>query len=61
MKKVVYENASKVKLASFHSLSKGIFGECGLWGGYMEMMNFDDDLREWFTDPHTINFPNIIG
>jgi len=30
-----------VKLASFHSLSKGIFGECGIRGGYMELTNFD--------------------
>lgn len=39
IKKVASEMNSKVALASFHSLSKGIFGECGLRGGYMEMSN----------------------
>lgn len=31
-----------VKLASIHSLSKGMMGECGLRSGYMELVNFSD-------------------
>ncbi|XP_074507556.1 alanine aminotransferase 2-like [Sebastes fasciatus] len=30
-----------VELASFHSASKGILGECGLRGGYVELVNLD--------------------
>lgn len=30
-----------VELASFHSLSKGLHGECGLRGGFMELHNID--------------------
>lgn len=30
-----------VEVASFHSLSKGLLGECGLRGGYMELHNIN--------------------
>jgi len=30
-----------VQLFSFHSTSKGLIGECGLRGGYMELVGFD--------------------
>lgn len=30
-----------VELASFHSVSKGVMGECGLRGGYVELVNLD--------------------
>ena len=29
-----------VELASFHTVSKGVLGECGLRGGYVELTNF---------------------
>lgn len=32
-------------LASFHSVSKGYMGECGLRGGYCEMTNFDPEVK----------------
>lgn len=42
-RKVMYEMgepyASGVELASFHTISKGTPGECGLRGGYMELVN----------------------
>jgi aspartate/methionine/tyrosine aminotransferase len=41
-KKVVHAIQSPVELASFHSVSKGITGECGLRGGYVELHNFDE-------------------
>ncbi|XP_056620657.1 alanine aminotransferase 2-like isoform X2 [Triplophysa dalaica] len=34
----------RVQLASFHSLSNGIMGECGLRAGYMELVNVDEGL-----------------
>lgn len=33
-----------IQLVSFHSVSKGVFGECGQRGGYMEMVGIDDDV-----------------
>ncbi|KAL3922498.1 MAG: hypothetical protein SGILL_002175, partial [Bacillariaceae sp.] len=36
----------KIELASFHSTSKGVFGECGRRGGYMELCGFDGKIKE---------------
>uniref|UniRef100_A0AC35TPZ6 Alanine transaminase n=1 Tax=Rhabditophanes sp. KR3021 TaxID=114890 RepID=A0AC35TPZ6_9BILA len=36
--------SKKVELASFHSVSKGYMGECGLRGGYVEFVNLDKDV-----------------
>lgn len=33
-----------IQLCSFHSVSKGVFGECGQRGGYVEMVGIDDDV-----------------
>ncbi|GME84469.1 unnamed protein product [Ambrosiozyma monospora] len=41
-KQGIYAN---VQLASLHSTSKGISGECGQRGGYMELVNFDPSVR----------------
>lgn len=35
-----------VELFSFHSTSKGLLGECGLRGGYFEMCNIDNRVKE---------------
>jgi len=35
-----------VELVSFHSVSKGVFGECGLRGGYMELTNISEEGKE---------------
>lgn len=36
-----YPYSSSVELISFHTVSKGVYGECGLRGGYMELTNID--------------------
>ncbi|CCD27028.1 alanine transaminase ALT2 NDAI_0J01360 [Naumovozyma dairenensis CBS 421] len=36
---------NNVQLASLHSTSKGLFGECGQRGGYMEIIGFNNDVR----------------
>ncbi|KAG7330531.1 hypothetical protein KOW79_006753 [Hemibagrus wyckioides] len=33
--------SSSVELASFNSISKSVMGECGLRGGYLELVNLD--------------------
>ncbi|CAO3691350.1 unnamed protein product [Rhizopus stolonifer] len=46
-KKVLRSMGSKyknVELFSFHSISKGIVGECGRRGGYVECVNIDPDV-----------------
>lgn len=35
-----------IELVSFHSTSKGLFGECGRRGGYMEMVGFDAAAKD---------------
>ncbi|XP_068460440.1 alanine aminotransferase 2-like [Clinocottus analis] len=36
-----------VELASFHSASKGLMGECGLRGGYVELVNLDPTIMKY--------------
>lgn len=36
----------EIELASFHSVSKGVFGECGRRGGYMELVGFDGKVKD---------------
>jgi len=40
------KDACKIEMVSFHSTSKGLFGECGRRGGYMEMVGFDPAIRD---------------
>mmetsp|Transcript_1375 Transcript_1375/g.1855 ORF Transcript_1375/g.1855 Transcript_1375/m.1855 type:complete len:531 (+) Transcript_1375:91-1683(+) len=37
---------NKIELVSFHSTSKGVFGECGRRGGYMELVGFTTDVKD---------------
>ncbi|KAI9513485.1 transaminase [Russula earlei] len=43
-KKVVRALGSSVPLVSFHSISKGVTGECGRRGGYFECANISEDI-----------------
>ncbi|KAI0038623.1 transaminase [Auriscalpium vulgare] len=43
-KQVVCAMGSPVPLVSFHSISKGVTGECGRRGGYFEATNIGDDV-----------------
>jgi len=42
-KKVVAQHNSPIPLVSYHSISKGVSGECGRRGGYFECTNFSDE------------------
>ncbi|KAJ7714158.1 alanine aminotransferase [Mycena metata] len=44
-KKVVRNLQSPVPLVSFHSISKGVSGECGRRGGYFELVNVSEEVR----------------
>ncbi|KAK2460745.1 hypothetical protein APHAL10511_007215 [Amanita phalloides] len=43
-KKIVRRLQSNVPLFSFHSISKGVTGECGRRGGYFECTNISDEV-----------------
>jgi alanine transaminase len=61
-KQVVRELGSSVPLVSLHSTSKGFVGECGRRGGYMEVVNFPDDVHDQILKLASINLcPNVSG
>lgn len=54
-----YEN---VELASLHSTSKGMVGECGHRGGYFELYNFDEQVQAQIYKLVSITLcPPVIG
>eukprot|EP00758_Cryptobia_borreli_P008915 Tbor_TRINITY_DN5428_c0_g2::TRINITY_DN5428_c0_g2_i1::g.24077::m.24077/K00814/GPT, ALT; alanine transaminase len=53
---------NEVQIASFHSTSKGVIGECGRRGGYMHLMNFPDDVTAQIDKMQSIMLcPNVDG
>lgn len=44
-----YRKFADTQLISFHSTSKGVIGECGQRGGYMEFVGFSDAVLGQFT------------
>ncbi|KAI8824035.1 pyridoxal phosphate-dependent transferase [Fimicolochytrium jonesii] len=40
--------STSVELISFHSISKGVIGECGRRGGYLECTNIDPKVKDMF-------------
>merc|ERR1719316_2442179 len=45
-RKVVLESNAQVQLMSFHSISKGYYGECGIRGGVMHLTNIDNGVND---------------
>ncbi|RYG63689.1 aminotransferase class I/II-fold pyridoxal phosphate-dependent enzyme, partial [archaeon] len=53
---------SSLELVSFHTVSKGAYGECGLRGGYMELHNFHSKVLDELYKVASINLsPNVPG
>jgi len=51
-----------VELASLHSISKGMVGECGHRGGYMELIGFDPKVVEQIYKFVSISLcPPVVG
>ena len=65
MRKIVLDAGlqSKVALASFQSISKGYYGECGRRGGYMELIgNWDQGVLDAILKLCSIALcPNLAG
>merc|ERR1711976_101536 len=52
----------ELMLCSFHSISKGMTGECGLRGGYMELLNWPEDLLGQLYKLVSVGLcPNVFG
>jgi len=64
-KKVARDMGSKyddLELVSFHSVSKGFYGECGKRGGYMELTGFHDSVKQQIYKLASIGLcPNLVG
>jgi len=45
-RRIVTEMRSQMELFSYHSVSKGLVGECGRRGGYMELFNIHPEVFE---------------
>ena len=51
-----------LELASFHSTSKGVTGECGLRGGYAELINIDPYVEGQFYKLRSLKLcSNTVG
>ncbi|KRX55960.1 Alanine aminotransferase 2, partial [Trichinella sp. T9] len=64
-KKVLMEMGppySSMELASFHSSSKGYMGECGLRGGYAEIVNMDPEILAMYKKSISAKLcPSVLG
>lgn len=62
LQKINPEKYKNVQLASLHSTSKGMIGECGQRGGYMEVLGFDDSVLAQILKLASISLcPPVIG
>jgi len=61
-RKVKMDMKSPVELFSYHSISKGFYGECGLRGGFMNLEDIDEDVRLQLTKLQSISLcSNTLG
>jgi aspartate/methionine/tyrosine aminotransferase len=40
--------ANELEIVTFHTVSKGVYGECGMRGGAMELMNIEQRYGFFF-------------
>lgn len=55
------EAYKNVQLASLHSTSKGVSGECGQRGGYMELVGFSSEVRDIIFKLASINLCPVVS
>ncbi|SSD58276.1 probable Probable alanine aminotransferase [Saccharomycodes ludwigii] len=61
LQKKTKQNAyDHVQLASLHSTSKGVSGECGQRGGYMELVGFSDEIKQVFLKLSSISLCPVV-
>ena len=55
-------SVGETELLSFHSVSKGFYGECGRRGGYVEFVNIDEDALDQMYKLASVNLcSNLDG
>lgn len=54
----LYDN---VQLVSLHSTSKGVTGECGQRGGYMELVGFEHEVHEMFLKLASVSLCSVVS
>ncbi|GEQ71852.1 hypothetical protein JCM33374_g5538 [Metschnikowia sp. JCM 33374] len=54
------EAYKNVQLASLHSTSKGVSGECGQRGGYMELVGFSQEVKDVIFKLASINLCSVV-
>uniref|UniRef100_A0A3Q1B907 alanine transaminase n=1 Tax=Amphiprion ocellaris TaxID=80972 RepID=A0A3Q1B907_AMPOC len=63
-KKVLFEMGKRysetVELVSFHSILTACLGECGLRGGYMEVVNMDPAVKKYLSNMHGFSSPPVL-
>ena len=61
-KKIVHDLKSTIPVVSFHSVSKGFTGECGLRGGYFELTNVSEQVKEQLIKLASVSLcSNVLG
>jgi len=56
------EPYNQTEVISIHSISKGLLGECGLRGGYLEMLNIDSQVKQQIRKIRTVSLcANTVG
>lgn len=61
-RRVIAQMGSKCQLMSFHSVSKGVVGECGRRGGYLELVNIASEVEDQILKLFSIGLcSNIAG
>jgi len=59
---IAAERAAAVQLVSYHSTSKGFYGECGLRGGYFELTGVPADVKAQVTKLASVSLcSNVVG
>ncbi|CAG98648.1 uncharacterized protein KLLA0_F19162g [Kluyveromyces lactis] len=60
LQKTYHGQYDNIQLASLHSTSKGVSGECGQRGGYMELVGFNHDIRQVFLKLASISLCPVV-
>lgn len=61
-RKLVLDNKKDVQIVTYHSISKGFFGECGKRGGFFVVDNFDPKVvTELYKMASVSLCPNTVG
>ncbi|KAM7012228.1 alanine aminotransferase 2-like [Tautogolabrus adspersus] len=54
------EFSETVELVSFHSLSSACIGECGLRGGYLEVINMEPEVTKYLSSMQGTSSPPVL-